>query len=353
MPKKGREEAEILDTQSALQKIKSQPLAPIYLVLGTEAYLQDKVRKAFLKRLDLQKDDLDLVSFDMEQDYLNLAVAEADTLPLFSSEDKRLIFIENPFFLTAERKSGVPEHDFEDFLTYLAQPADTAVMVIMAPYEKLDERKKITKALKKAAVVIDVQPLQEKDAIVYLKRSVENSGLQMDRKTLDLFIQLTDLDLSKGMRELEKLVLYAGGNNTITTEELLALIPKSLDHNLFDLTDHLLAGRTEAALRLYQDLLLQGEETIKLNAVLISQLRLLLQTQILMKQGNQQSNIAKILGIHPYRIKLAMQQVRKFSAKRLMQVYDRLIENDYLVKTGKMDKELLFQLTILEAAGRF
>ena len=72
-----------------------------------------------------------------------------------------------------------------------------------------------------------------------------------------------------------------------------------------------------------------------------------------MKQGNQQSNIASILGVHPYRVKLAMQQARRFSLSTLMKVYDQLIENDYLVKTGKMDKELLFELTILEAADQF
>lgn len=342
-----------MDAQSALTAIKTQPLASIYLVLGKEQYLQDKIRQAFMERLQLTKDDLDLVVFDMEQDYLNLVVAEADTLPLFSSEDKRLIIVENPFFLTAEKKTAAPEHDFADFLTYLQHPADTAVIVFVAPYEKLDERKKITKAIKKAATVIEAQPLSEKDATVYLKRSVENSGLVMDRKTLDLFVQLTDLDLAKGMRELEKLVLYAGADKIITPEILLALIPKTLDHNLFDLTNYLLTGQTEAALRLYQDLLLQGEETIKLNAILLSQLRLLLQTQILMKQGNQQSNIASILGVHPYRVKLAMQQARRFSLSTLMKVYDQLIENDYLVKTGKMDKELLFELTILEAANQF
>ncbi|MDT2757056.1 DNA polymerase III subunit delta [Enterococcus asini] len=342
-----------MDTQSALQAIKEETLAPIYLVFGTENYLIDKIKAAFLNRLQLQKDDLDLVFFDMEEDLVNVAVAEAEALPLFSVEDKRLVFVENCFFLTAEKKTNLPEHDFTDLLAYLNHPSETAVMVFFAPYEKLDERKKITKALKKQAVLIEAQPLSEKAAEDYIKRSVEASGLVMDRQTLALFIQLTDLDITKSMNELNKLQLYAGAKKEISQSELLALIPKSLDHNLFDLTDHLLQGRTEQALRLYQDLLLQGEETIKLNAVLISQLRLFLQTQILMKLGYQQSNIAKSLGVHPYRIKLAMQQVRKFSPKRLQQLYDRLIENDYLVKTGKMDKELLFELTVLEAADHF
>lgn len=51
-----------------------------------------------------------------------------------------------------------------------------------------------------------------------------------------------------------------------------------------------------------------------------------------MKIGYQQANIAETLGIHPYRVKLAMQQARGFGEKQLAELYNELIENDYLVK---------------------
>lgn len=40
------------------------------------------------------------------------------------------------------------------------------------------------------------------------------------------------------------------------------------------MTQYILKGKTEQALRLYEDLVMQGEETIKINAILLSQLRL-------------------------------------------------------------------------------
>ena len=74
-------------------------------------------------------------------------IQEAQSLPFFG--DQRLIFCGAAFFLTAE-KANVPEHDLDDFLLYLKNPMDTAfVLVIFAEYDKLDERKKITKQLKK------------------------------------------------------------------------------------------------------------------------------------------------------------------------------------------------------------
>lgn len=104
--------------------------------------------------------------------------------------------------------------------------------------------------------------------------TLENSSIKMERSAIDLFLRLTDLDLSKMMRELQKLVLYGQNQQQITVREVEELVPKTLEHNIFDMTQYILKGKTEQALRLYEDLVMQGEETIKINAILLSQLRL-------------------------------------------------------------------------------
>lgn len=339
-----------MKAQEALQAIKEKPLAPLYLILGTESYLQNRIKQAFMERLQLEKDDLDFVYFDLEQDPLNLVVAEAQTPSLFSIEDKRLIIAENPLFLTAEKKSNVIEQDLTDFLMYLAAPAESGVVVIIAPYEKLDERKKVSKLLKKQATIIDVQPLKEQEVQRYVRQTFESAQIQLERSAFETFMQLTEMDLTKAMQELKKLLLYGATGAPLTKEIILQLVPQSLENNIFELTENVLAGNADKALRIYDDLHLQGEETIKINAILIGQVRLLLQTKILMKAGYQQANIAQTLKVHPYRVKLAMQQAKKYAEKQLMVLFDELVENDYLVKTGQMDKEFLFQLFVLKTA---
>lgn len=337
-----------MNTQQALQEIRSQKFQSLYVVLGTEDFLQQQIREAFLASLNVDQDDLNFAQFDLEQDSLNMVLDEAQSTPFFG--DYRLVFVDNPFFLTAEKKSNAPEHNIEGLLAYLQQPVDTSIVVFFASYEKLDERKKITKQLKKVATVIDVQPMKEADVRRYLQQTLDNDGLLMEREAFEMFIRLTDMRLSKAMQELEKLRLYAGEQKRISKQAVEQLVPKSLEHNVFDLTNYVLQGKTEAALRLYDDLHIQGEETIKINAILISQIRLLLQTAILMKVGYQQGNIAETLKVHPYRVKLAMQQARKLNQKELAHLYDELIENDYLIKSGRMDKEFLFQLFVLKTA---
>jgi DNA polymerase-3 subunit delta len=334
--------------QAELQKIRKDKLQPCYLVLGTEKFLQNQVRDEILKKIKIDNaDDLNFLSFDMETTSLEEVVAEAETLPFFG--DQRLVFVENPYFLTAEKVNNGIEQNTDLFVQYLKNPLETTILVVFAPYEKLDERKKITKQLKKAAVVIDVKQLSENEVRQYLLHTLENSTVEMDKRAIDLFLRLTDLDLSKMMGELQKLLLFGETTGKITVHDVESLVPKTLEHNIFDMTEYVLSGKTESALRLYEDLVLQGEETIKINAILLAQLRLLLQTKFLMKIGYQQANIADTLKVHPYRVKLAMQQVKRFREELLIELFDQLVEIDYQIKSGQMDKELLFQLFVLRA----
>lgn len=337
-----------LSVQADLQKIRKEKLQPCYLVLGTEKFLQDQVREEILKKIQVDsKDDLNFLSFDMENASLDEVVSEAETLPFFG--EQRLVFVENPYFLTGEKVNNGIEQNTDLLVDYLKAPLESTVLVFFAPYEKLDERKKVTKQLKKTAITIDVKQLNEKEVRQYLMNTLNNSEIEMDRYAIDLFLRLTDLDLSKLMRELQKLMLFAQDQKKITTKEVEQLVPKTLEHNLFDMTQYVLTGNTEQALRLYEDLVLQGEETIKINAILLAQLRLLLQTKFLIKIGYQQANIAETLKVHPYRVKLAMQEVRRFDEGLLIRLFDRLVELDYQIKTGQIDKELSFQLFVLQA----
>lgn len=335
-----------MSIQADLQKIRKEKLAPCYLVLGTEKFLQDQVRTEILKKIKIDgEDDLNFLSFDMENSSIDEVIAEAETLPFFG--DQRLVFVENPYFLTGEKGTNSIDQNTDLLVNYLKEPLETTVLVIFAPYEKLDERKKVTKQLKKTAITIDVKQLDEKAVRQYLLNTLENSEIKMDRQAIDLFLRLTDLDLSKMMRELQKILLYGQEQEVITVKEIEQLVPKTLEHNLFDMTQYILSGRTEQALRLFQDLVTQGEETIKINAILLSQIRLFLQIKFLVKIGYQQANIAETLKIHPYRVKLAMQEVRKFDEQTLRRLFDELVEMDYEIKSGKIEKELSFQLFVL------
>lgn len=334
-----------------LAKIKKKEFAPVYLVFGTETYLIDTLRKTLMENV-IGPDEIDLnfSSFDMEEVSLGTVLADAESIPFFG--ERRLIFMNRSVFLSTEKSKQKNDPDLADFEHYLQQPSESTVLVIYAPYEKLDQRKKINKLLKKSAVLIDVQPLKERDVQKYIRDTINNEGYNISPEAFEKLIQLTDANLSTAIGELPKLFLYAQENRKITVAAVEALVPKSLEQNIFALNESVLKKDTAHALSLYQDLLLQKEDPIKINAIMAGQFRLLIQVQMLLKKGFQQSEIGKMLKVHPYRIKLAAQQIRKFDSKTLLSAYEGLIETEYHLKTGQGDRKMQFELFVLSFANK-
>ncbi|MGY3778193.1 DNA polymerase III subunit delta [Isobaculum melis] len=334
-----------------MSKISQQQFSSVYLVLGTEAYLRDQAKASFLKNA-LSEDEIDLNfgSYDMNVTPLAAAIEDAASVPFFG--DRRLVYIENPYFLTGERSKSKLEHDIEQLTSYLNDPPPYSVLVFFAPYEKLDERKKIVKQLKKVATIIETGALSEKDTRHFLRDYIQNEGYEISPEAFELLIQLTDANLSSAMGELPKLFLYVADTKKISKEMVTNLVPKTLEQNIFDLVPAVLNKQVEKALTIYRDLLLQKEEPIKIHAILSTHFRLMLQVRICIQKGYQQGDIASMLKIHPYRVKLAMQQVKKFDMNTLSTAFQGLVDAEYALKTGQGNREMQFELFVLKFADQ-
>jgi DNA polymerase-3 subunit delta len=332
--------------QKELANIKKGNVASVYLVLGTERYYSERIREALMDNvLEEEAFDYNFSSFDMEQRSISDALFEAMSFPFFG--DRRLILVENPFFLTGKKVKSAPEHNLDELMDYLENPAEFSVVVIFAPYEKLDRRKKVTKQLEKKAKVIDVSAPKPHEAAQYIKELVKEWGYHFSPEAYQLFTERTNGDLSKMMHELDKIFLYHLDTKNITKESVQQLVPKTLEQNVFELNNLVLSNNVQGSMEAYHDLLIQKEEPIMINSLLISQFRILLQVKILSKQGYSEGDIVKVLKAHPYRIKVTLRDVHKYKQELLSEALDYLIEADYKMKTGQVDQQLQIELFIM------
>lgn len=333
--------------QKEIAKIKEKKFDSVYVLLGKERYLTNQFKQQLIASgMEEEEQSFNLMTFDMKQDLLDNVMIEAQTIPFFG--ERKIIFIQEPYFLTGEKKKTDVEHNLNTLLDYLDEPSQSTILVFLAPYDKLDERKKIVKKLKKEATLIDVSDMTNRLAQQYVSDTIKNDGYEISKEAFEEFIYLTNANLSQMMNELDKLFLAATESKKITKEMVKELIPRSLEHSIFDLLKYILANQKEQSLALYNELLLQGEEPIKINAILISQFRLLLQVKIMAERHYQQSNMIDVLKIHPYRIKLSLQEAKRFELKTLGAIFDYLVENDYKMKSGYMDANLLFELFLMK-----
>ena len=130
------------------------------------------------------------------------------------------------------------------------------------------------------------------------------------------------------------------------------LVARSLEQNIFELINKIVNRKRTESLQIFYDLLKQNEEPIKIMALISNQFRLILQTKYFAEQGYGQKQIASNLKVHPFRVKLAMDQARLFSEEELRLIIEQLAVMDYEMKTGKKDKQLLLELFLLQLLKR-
>lgn len=339
--------AELNQVRKALQQ---NDVSPIYLVLGTESAVVTESR-ALLKGIipdDLQS--MNYGRYDLDEVPLAQATRELGEPPFFG--DYREVVIENPTFLTATGNVSKQEAAIAELLAYVQNPAPDTVLVLIAPYEKLDARKKIVKAIKKVATVIDAGPMDENRAKRAITSQLKAAGVTIGPQALNALVTRTQADYSAMVAALPVLQLHALTTHEVTEDDVMRLVPKQLTDSVFDMVDAILRRDATRALRIYRDLLAQKEEPLRLVSLLEGQFRLLIQLEAFMARGYTQGAAAGDLKVHPYRVKLAWRQVQGRSREELDQAFMMLVNAEAAMKRGTLDKQLGFELFILQYTGK-
>jgi DNA polymerase-3 subunit delta len=327
-------------------KISKGEIDPVYLLTGLEQHILDSTVSRLKKALpDL--DNASVISFDLEETPVDVVIEEADTLPFL--QDRKLIIARNASFLKASEKNREKvTHDLVQLEAWLKNPSPTAVVVFMAPYEKLDARKRITKAMKEHATVVTAERLQGKDLQVWIQQTAGMSGVHISTEIAELLVKTVGDDLLSLASEIQKMATYLSGQGEITGEIIEKLVPRTPEVDVFRLTDSYIKGNVVQTISIYRDLLRNGEEPIMLTSLIASHIRLMIHVGILKKKGYPQHQIAKSLNVHPYRVKLMMENTKNPNSERLMQLLQNLAEIDYKLKSTSGKRERLLELFFLQ-----
>ncbi|WP_342472700.1 DNA polymerase III subunit delta [Metasolibacillus sp. FSL H7-0170] len=328
------------------QDIKKGDIAPVYLIVGEETYFIDETIKRLKEALS-EQEEVEMIPFDLAEQPVDIVIDEADTLPFFT--DKKLIIAKNASFLKATEKGKEKiEHDLKRLETWLSYPTDTAVTVFIAPYEKLDERKKITKLMKEHSVLIAAETPKEQDLYVWIKLEIEASGKAIEDGAAVRLVETVGANMLQLKMELEKMALYLGQEHEITEALVEELVAKTLEHDAFKMLNAYLGNRQAEALTIYHDLLRQKEEPIMLVGLLASNIRTMSQAFYLLTKGYHPQQIAKQLKVHPYRIKMILEQRNRPSAERLLQALNALATVDLQLKSASNNRARILELFLMK-----
>lgn len=328
------------------KEIKNGQIAPVYLIYGQESYFIDETVNRIKQALS-NAEETEVKIFDMDESPVDFVIDEADTFPFFS--EKKLVIAKNASFLKASEKGKEKiEHDFKRLENWLAHPSDFCVTVFIAPYEKLDERKKITKAMKGNTVVLFAETPKENDLATWIKTEASSFGKEISGDAVDKLVEMVGPNMIKLQMEIEKIALYLGDEKRITVQLVENLVAKTLEHDAFKMLNAFLSNNQVEALHIYHDLLRQKEEPIMLVGLLASNIRTMNNVFYLQKKGYHPNQISKQLKIHPYRVKLMVENRNRPSEERLLKALHQLAEIDMQLKSLSGNRERFLEMFLLK-----
>jgi DNA polymerase-3 subunit delta len=310
-----------MDSLTFLDKAAKAKPQPIYVLPGDEAFLKRRVLEALrLRVLGPDGGEFGLSSCPGDRATFAAVFDDLKTLPFLSP--CRLVVVEEADpFVTRERAR---------LEKYFAEPSGPGVLVLTV--KSFPSTTKLAKMLPEGALVTCQAPPLPRLAEWCLTWSTARHGKALTRDAARLLVDLVGADMGQLDQEMEKLAIYAGAAAKIDTEDVDTLVGNRRAESTWKIFDLIGDGQSAEALTLLDRLLTQGEEPMKLLGAFSAQLRRLAQTASLHDQGASLGEAMEKAGVQPFARRAVEQQMRHLGRRRLVALYDWLLQTDMGMK---------------------
>lgn len=326
------------------RNLKAGKFAAVYLLEGKEAYLREEaVKKLAAAAVDEALRDFNFARVSVSDGDLGKALALARQYPMMSA--RRMVVVTDFEALNDERQ-------LELLKDYFRAPLETAVLAFVSA--GLDNRRNIATILRKAATVVSFDPLEEKDSAPrWLIEYARTNGCLLDPQAANYLVGMVGVELQRLSNEMDKLICAVGGKGRITQEQIDEMVVHTRDHSNFELTDAVLDGKRERALRLLGHIFDNPPEPPQTLAILMlgafaRSFRNLLLSKELMRQNAPNEEIAKAVGTSPYAVKYLNERARKVETETLLKAVARIAQTDIALKSSLATPQLQMELLICE-----
>ena len=315
----------------------------IYVIYGENFEAINDYEKSLAKKYLKELDEFNYVKINMHENTIETLVYECRSSGLFGNE--KVVVAENCNFLLAKPRKIKVEHNVDVLMNYL-ENINEEVVLILKLADKIDSRKKLIKKIKEMGEVKEFSNFNEKEISEYIVKTVAMHDMKISKVDAEFLVNYTRLDFANIKKELEKLFLYCYEKKVITREDIELLATRSLEYDVFSLTNELF-GKNYTKLRVvFNSLVLKKEEPIFLLSLISGQLRMYYKVKVLLNEHYSQKDIAKELGVHPYRVQLAAQGIRNYSVDKIMKTLILSADYDKLLKSSYMDKYIILDFFI-------
>ncbi|MCC6330265.1 MAG: DNA polymerase III subunit delta [Acidobacteria bacterium] len=317
-----------LSREQLRAQLRQRKIAPVYVLFGAETYLRDAAARYIA---DLCFSEGDLREFNEDEYSLNTpenlrsALAAAEQLPMMAA--KRVIRVTEVHVAASSNRDTLKEEFEEALAAYLANPCQSTVLIILA--DELNGNRKLTKLLINKALAVEFKPLDGGALQKWVTDRFRELGAEADAATVRHLVDTVGNDVRRLNNEVAKLSAAALPDGRVTLDLIDALVPNSRELSNFSVTDELVAGRKDKALRDLKKILDDGMEPLGLLGLIGTTYRRLLMVNEMLRRGD-----AKGASSLPFGKDAFLASARRIEQKKLVHAIRRISETDLAIKTS-------------------
>ena len=346
MAKKNKNE-ERINYKQTLAELKSKGPERLYLLWGEEDYLTDSFAGELRKACVGEEPDSFSYRRINERDYTPESLADAiDSVPFLSERS----FVE----LRGIDLNRLRDREAEELLRAVKDIPDycTVAFVQSAQFEP-DKRLRLIKTLLSSAKELQFTA-QSGDALInWIVRRFSAEGKRIELEAAQRLISVSGELMNRLIPEIAKVAAFASGE-IVTVRDVETVAHHIPEAVIFDMTDRLAEGRTDAAIELLAELLADKDnEPIQMLAVLGAQMRKLYGARMAIESGQGKDYVMKNCGVRFDSVASRLiAAARRFSTARLADAVELCADTDHLMKSSGVDSaELLKDCVLRIAAG--
>ncbi len=317
---------------------------PIQIIWGNDLNASNKfIKKIIDEKVSKIWREINISYLNGDDDnQINQAFDEVLTPPL--GDGSRVILLKNnPIFTNKNEEIRIK---FEKIYKNIPNKTYFLLQNTKKPDSRLRSTKFIQNLIKKDLAIENSFSLPDiwdfEGQKRYLEVTANSMNIYLGKGAADLIINSVGNDSFNLMSELAKAKIYLSASNNYENKELILKsddVKKIFnDHqsNIFKIIDYLLQNSINEGLIEIHYLLKKGEPALRLNAGLISQIRMHTIVKLLYKSGEQDlSKICKLANIsNPKRIFFIRKKVNNISLDFLIQLMSYLLDIELSLKKG-------------------
>jgi DNA polymerase-3 subunit delta len=341
--------------EEAIAEAAAGKLRPVYLVLGEERLLVDRVVHALREAVakggiaGFNED-----KFTAGESSIGSVIGAAKMLPMMAK--LRFVWVrgldrwekkEGDDDAPAPTKKGKVElSPLDELAEYAKDPPSSTVMVLSAP--KLHGQRRVVAAAKKNGFLVACEPLSREALPRWIAAAAREKGHPVSPEVADHLAEIAGPELGYVADAVERLSLFVGPKQPITEDAIAAVVTRVRQSSVWELLDAVTRRNTAAALAILADVFDPRDGGLKLLGAVAWSVRQLVKFDSALRTGADPREAAQRAGMPPFKAQDAARTVKSVPPGTLPSWLRLLAETDLALKSSRRGPQAILEAMLIE-----